>query len=227
MRAPRYSALRISTRWRSPTDRLPTRASGSTCRPKLLRHRQQLGARGAAAREGLPQRLGAQHHVVQHAQVVGQREVLVHHADARRQRRRRVAGRQRLAKDLDVAGVGHVVPEQDRHQRALARTVLAQQRQHLAALPAPARCVVGHQRAEALGDASQGENRLGHADPLLGRGLGLAVVHLDGELAVEDVLLFGLDLGNDVGRHLLLEGAQRASEEPLCFIIDRGRSLRR
>ena len=34
IRAPRYSAFRISTRWRSPTDRLPTRASGATCRPK-------------------------------------------------------------------------------------------------------------------------------------------------------------------------------------------------
>ena len=33
MRAPRYSAFRISTRWRSPTDRSPTRAAGSTVRP--------------------------------------------------------------------------------------------------------------------------------------------------------------------------------------------------
>ena len=32
-RAPRYSALRISTRWRSPTDRSATRASGSTTSP--------------------------------------------------------------------------------------------------------------------------------------------------------------------------------------------------
>ena len=34
MRAPRYSALRISTRWRSPTVNVPTRASGVTDRPK-------------------------------------------------------------------------------------------------------------------------------------------------------------------------------------------------
>ena len=34
MRAPRYSAFRISTRWRSPTDSLPTCASGDTARPK-------------------------------------------------------------------------------------------------------------------------------------------------------------------------------------------------
>ena len=34
MRAPRYSAFRISTRWRSPTDSRPTSASGSTPRPK-------------------------------------------------------------------------------------------------------------------------------------------------------------------------------------------------
>jgi hypothetical protein len=39
-------------------------------------------------------------------QVVGQREVLVHHADARGQRRARLARRQRLAVDLMRAGVG-------------------------------------------------------------------------------------------------------------------------
>ena len=33
-RCPDTSAFRISTRWRSPTDSAPTRASGSTCSPK-------------------------------------------------------------------------------------------------------------------------------------------------------------------------------------------------
>jgi hypothetical protein len=66
---------------------------GSTCRPKRCATALSLRARrGGAARERLPQRLGAHHHVVQHAQVVGQREVLVHHADARGQRGARVAG---------------------------------------------------------------------------------------------------------------------------------------
>ena len=41
--------------------------------------------------------------------------------------------------DLDRAGVGDVVAEQDRHQRALAGAVLAEQRQHLAGARARAR----------------------------------------------------------------------------------------
>ena len=56
-RAPRYSALRISTRWRSPTDRSPTRACGSTARPKRVAGLQPAAARGVAARERPPQRL--------------------------------------------------------------------------------------------------------------------------------------------------------------------------
>src|SRR6476661_2793898 len=44
---------------------------------------------------------------------------------------------------------------------------------------------------------------------LLRGGFGLGVVHLDGELAVQDRLLLGLHLGHHVGRNLLLEGAQR------------------
>ena len=36
MRAPRYKALRISTRWRSPTDNEPIKASGFTSRPNRV-----------------------------------------------------------------------------------------------------------------------------------------------------------------------------------------------
>src|SRR3982750_461109 len=43
----------------------------------------------------------------------------------------------------------------------------------------------------------------------LRRRLGLAIVDLDRELAVGDRLLGRLDLGHDLGWHLLLEGAQR------------------
>jgi hypothetical protein len=123
-------------------------------------------ARGGAAREGLPQAFGAQHHVVQHAQVVGQREVLVHHADAGVQRGARLAGWQRAAFDFDVPGIGHVVPEEDAHQRALAGTVFAQQGQHLAARQVQRDVVVGAQRAEGLADARQakgGREVTGHA----------------------------------------------------------------
>ncbi|MCY1211571.1 hypothetical protein D9M72_232850 [compost metagenome] len=50
MRAPRYSALRISTRWRSPTERLPMVASGCTGRPKRWATSSSR-ARAAARRE--------------------------------------------------------------------------------------------------------------------------------------------------------------------------------
>ncbi len=50
MRAPRTRALRISTRWRSPTDSAAMRASGSTARPKRWPVSSSL-ARAAARRD--------------------------------------------------------------------------------------------------------------------------------------------------------------------------------
>ena len=79
-------------------------------------------------------------------QVVGQREVLVHHADARRERGARVAGRQRRAHDLDGARVGDVVAEEDVHQRRLAGAVLAEERDDLALAQGEADAVVGELR---------------------------------------------------------------------------------
>ena len=57
--------------------------------------------------------------------------MLVHHANASGQRRARIARRQGLAVHADLARVGGVVPKQDGHQSGFARTVFAQQRQHL------------------------------------------------------------------------------------------------
>ena len=42
--------------------------------------------------------------------------------------------------------------KQNRYQRRFARAVFTQQAQHLAGLQAQGNVVVGHQRAEALGD---------------------------------------------------------------------------
>jgi hypothetical protein len=58
-------------------------------------------------------------------------------------------GRQRLAEDLDGALVGHVVPEEDAHQRALAGAVFTQQRQHLAPRQVERDGVIGHQRCRS------------------------------------------------------------------------------
>jgi len=130
--------------------------------PEAPGHAEQPLAPGAAPRERLPQRLGTHHHVVQHAQVVGQREVLVHHAYARRQRRLGVARRQRLPKRFNPACIGPVMAKQDGHQRRFARAVLAQQGQHLAGPELQRDVVIGKQGAEPLGDAAQRENGIGH-----------------------------------------------------------------
>ena len=86
--------------------------------------------------------------------------MLVHHADAGRERRLRRARRQRVRApvgpgNVDRPLVGHVVAEQDVHQRGLAGAVLAEQRQDLAAPQLEIDRVVGDERAEALGDASE------------------------------------------------------------------------
>jgi len=111
----------------------------------------------------LEQRLRTHHHVVQHTQVIGQREVLVHHADARSERRLGVTRRQRRAIYLDVSGVGGVVPKKDRHQRGLAGPVLTQQRQHLARPQLQRDVVVGHQLTKTLGDVGEREDLFSHS----------------------------------------------------------------
>ncbi len=140
-------------------DRKPAHARiGLGGEPELPRQRDDARARSPPAGERAPQRLGAQDDVVQHRQVVGQREVLVDDADAGGERRARVAGRQRRAERGDAAGVGDVVAEQDRHQRRLAGAVLAEQRQHLAARERERDRIVGDQVAEALADAGELED---------------------------------------------------------------------
>ena len=99
--------------------------------------------------------------------------MLVDHADAGGERRRRIARRQRLPERRDRPLVRHVVAEQDRHQRRLAGAVLAEQRQHLAARQVERHGVVRDERAEALGDARQRENGTGD-----GRFQGLALRRL-------------------------------------------------
>ncbi len=84
------------------------------------------------------ERPGAEHDVLQHGQAFGEREMLMHHADAGIERGLRRAGRERResavgARDVDRPLVGHVVAEQDVHQRGLAGAVLAEQREDFAA----------------------------------------------------------------------------------------------
>ena len=91
MRAPRYSALRISRRWRSPTGSSATTASRSTARPVSRISASSLARTCAARGRQAPRWLGAEHDVVERGEGVDQHEVLVHHADAQRDRVVRVA----------------------------------------------------------------------------------------------------------------------------------------
>ena len=97
--------------------------------------------------------------------------MLVHHADAGIERGLRRAGRERRERAVrprhaDRSLVGHIVAEQDVHQRGLAGAVLAEQREDFPAPQLEIDGVVGDERAEALADAGklQDERRLGGSD---------------------------------------------------------------
>ena len=112
------------------------------------------------------QRLRAERDIFQHRHLVGQREMLMHHADAGGERGVRFARRQRLAEGLDRALIGHVMAEQDVHQRCLAGAVLSEQRDHLAPLQFEGDGIIGRQRAETLGNVGEAENGLRLSAPL-------------------------------------------------------------
>ena len=82
-------------------------------------------------------------------------EVLVHHADAGRDRVAGALEDDGLAVDDDLALVGGVEPVEHVHQGGFAGAVLAQQGVDLAGFDPQVDLVVGHQRAEPLGDALQ------------------------------------------------------------------------
>ena len=106
MRAPRYSAFRISSRWRSPTGSSSTERVEAHLQAAVAHQRLQLGACLRARGGQMPAGLGAEQHVVECAEGVDQHEVLVHHADAERDRVARVADLHGLAVDLDRPAVG-------------------------------------------------------------------------------------------------------------------------
>ena len=132
----------------SPTVRLATWTRRSTVEPALGHDRLDPAARARAVAERLPHRLGAEHDVVEAVEVLGEREVLVHHADAGRERRAgRAVGqgveRAAVVGDADDARLRHIVAEEDVHQRRLAGAVLAEKREDLALVERQVDGVVG------------------------------------------------------------------------------------
>src|SRR5579871_6650805 len=81
--------------------------------------------------------------------------MLVHHPNAVLDRLARRTDAHGLAVDTDFAGVGFVEAVEDRHQRRLARAVLADDAVNDAALDDEINVVVGVDRAEALVDVDE------------------------------------------------------------------------
>ena len=114
------------------------------------------GARGGASPQG-EQRLGAKANIVEAREILGQREMLVHHADPDRQGRARRARRQgchvpAIGLNADSALVLHIMAEQDVHQRGLAGAVLSQEGEDFALAKVERNVVVGDKGTEPLGD---------------------------------------------------------------------------
>src|SRR4051812_34359901 len=97
------------------------------------------------------EQLPVEKHVVEDAQLVDQREVLVNGVDPLRARVGYGVQLDRLAVEHDRAGVGLVEAAEDLHQRRLARAVVAQQAEDLALLEAQVDLAQRRDRAEALG----------------------------------------------------------------------------
>ncbi len=144
--------------------------------------------------------------------------MLVHHADPGRQRGVGPAGGQGLAEDLDAAGVGHIVAEQDRHQGRFTGAVLAQQGQHFALGERKRYVVVGRQAAEALGDPrqSQGERRWFHRAEDLGSLSTTFTLKLPSRMA----FCLAWTRATSSAGILLSKVPSGASDEPWCFISE-------
>jgi len=108
--------------------------------------------------------LGPEDHVLEHRHLVGQHEVLVHHADARGDRIGRRGELDLLAVDLHDALVGRLHAVEDLHERRLAGAVLAADRVDLARFDGEVDVVVGDHAGEAFRDADQFDRR-DHAAP--------------------------------------------------------------
>jgi ABC-type ATPase involved in cell division len=99
--------------------------------------------------------LDAQDDVFEHGEIVHQHEVLVHHADAQRQRMAAVGNGLRRAIDDDGAAIGRIESIQDRHQRRFTRAVLPHNAVDGAARDLEVDVLVGVNRAKPLVDLLQ------------------------------------------------------------------------
>ena len=163
MRASRYRHFRNLHALTLADRQIADARAGIDDEAEAFRKREQLAPGGGGVGAQPPEPLGPRHDVFEHAQIVGECEMLVHHADAGGDGRARPSARQFAAEHEDAALVRRIMAKQDIHQRGLAGAVLAEQREHLAPSQRQADVVIGEQRAETLGDALQPEDQVAHA----------------------------------------------------------------
>jgi len=87
-------------------------------------------------------------------------EILINHADARANRRRRIREMSLPAIHPDLAGVGLLSTGHDFDERRLARAVLAEETMHFAAAQIEARLIQRDDAGVALGNLAKGQNRV-------------------------------------------------------------------
>jgi hypothetical protein len=120
-----------------------------------LRDLADPAARGGEVQPDALARLAAEHHVLEHREVVGQHEVLVHHPDAGRDGLARRPEGDGSAVDLDRAFVRALHAVQDLHQRRLAGAVLTDERVHTASTHRDVDVAVGDDSREPFGDSRE------------------------------------------------------------------------
>ncbi len=121
---------------------------------ELLERRPCRVAHLVPSYDAAPHGFDAQHDVFHHAEVRRQRQFLVDHRDAGPARVERIARRKRLAGQPHRAAVRRERACENRHQRALARAVLADERAHLARRHREIDRVERDGRAKRLADAA-------------------------------------------------------------------------
>jgi hypothetical protein len=150
-------ALRISMRWRTPTESAPDTAPGSPMSRPNRAARRSASSPTSPRAEAQARPLGAEGEVLGRGQLGDDGEVLVHHADAQAARLGGVARSDGATVEANLAGVGLGQAVENVHQRRLAGAVLAQEGVNLAAAQIEAHARQRLQRAEADGDVAQGE----------------------------------------------------------------------
>ena len=128
-------------RWRSPTDSRHTSRLRIERQAVVARHLRQPRRHGRKALAAVE----AERDVLGDGQVLEQREMLEHHADAERARLRRAGELDRLALPAHLAGARLDQAVDDLHQRRLAGAVLAEQRVDLAGIEVEIDAVIGEE----------------------------------------------------------------------------------